>query len=119
MTTLSSTNAELLGTETFATKGTANLTELMVTLNILQGESVQGNPSFDPTRLTILKNATIEVLNMDSVPHTVTSGKGPSDKESGKLFDTGIIDVGDLAYLNTSDPYLVIGDYPYYCSIHP
>ena len=56
------------------------------------GASVQGNPSFDPSTLTAFENGTIEILNLDNVPHDIVNGKGPRDNESGKLFDTGIID---------------------------
>ena len=61
----------------------------------------------------------IEVTNLDTVAHTVTSGNGPSDKESGITFDTSIIDAGDISYINTSDSNVGIGDHPFYCSIHP
>ncbi|MFY9966901.1 MAG: hypothetical protein WBP83_06390, partial [Nitrososphaeraceae archaeon] len=45
-----------------------------VTLNIPEGASVQGNPSYEPDPLTITAGDTVEVSNQDTVPHTVTSG---------------------------------------------
>jgi len=88
-----------------------------VTLNIPQGASVQGNPAYEPDPLTITAGDTVEVSNQDTVPHTVTSGTGPEDAESGSQFDTSIIDAGATAQVDTAS--LAAGDYPYYCSVHP
>jgi len=88
-----------------------------VTLNIPSGASVQGNPSYEPDPLTITAGDAVEVSNQDTVPHTVTSGTGPEDAESGSQFDTSIIDAGATAQVDTAS--LAAGDYPYYCSVHP
>jgi cytochrome c oxidase subunit 2 len=88
-----------------------------VTLNIPEGASVQGNPSYEPDPLTVTAGDTVEVSNQDTVPHTVTSGTGPEDAESGSQFDTSIIDAGATAQVDTSS--LAAGDYPYHCSVHP
>jgi plastocyanin len=86
-------------------------------LTIPEGASVQGNPSYEPDPLTITAGDTVEVSNQDTVPHTVTSGTGPEDAESGSQFDTSIIDAGATAQVDTAS--LAAGDYPYYCSVHP
>jgi cytochrome c oxidase subunit II len=88
-----------------------------VTLNIPEGASVQGNPAYEPDPLTVTAGDTVEVSNQDTVPHTVTSGTGPEDAESGSQFDTSIIDAGATAQVDTAS--LAAGDYPYYCSVHP
>jgi cytochrome c oxidase subunit II len=88
-----------------------------VTLNIPEGASVQGNPSYEPDPLTVTAGDTVEVSNQDTVPHTVTSGTGPEDAESGSQFDTSIIDAGATAQVDAAS--LAAGDYPYYCSVHP
>jgi cytochrome c oxidase subunit 2 len=88
-----------------------------VTLNIPEGASVQGNPSYEPDPLTITAGDAVEVSNQDTVPHTVTSGTGPEDAESGSQFDTSIIDAGATAQVDAAS--LAAGDYPYYCSVHP
>ena len=88
-----------------------------VTLNIPEGASVQGNPAYEPDPLTITAGDAVEVSNQDTVPHTVTSGTGPEDAESGSQFDTSIIDAGATAQVDTAS--LAAGDYPYYCSVHP
>jgi plastocyanin len=86
-------------------------------LTIPEGASVQGNPSYEPDPLTVTAGDTVEVSNQDNVPHTVTSGTGPEDAESGSQFDTSIIDAGATAQVDAAS--LAAGDYPYYCSVHP
>jgi cytochrome c oxidase subunit 2 len=88
-----------------------------VTLTVLEGSSVQGNPSYDPDPLAVTAGDVIEVTNEDNVPHTVTSGTGLEDAESGVQFDTSIIDAGGTAQVDTAN--LATGEYPYYCSVHP
>jgi len=86
-------------------------------LTILEGSSVQGNPSYDPATLTVKKGDKITVTNKDTLPHTVTSGTGPTDPNSAKLFDTGILEAGATADIETAN--ISTGEYPYYCMVHP
>jgi cytochrome c oxidase subunit II len=86
-------------------------------LTILQGASVQGSPNYDPDTLTIKKGDKITVTNKDTVPHTFTSGTGPTDPNSAKSFDTSIIEAGKSADVVTTN--IAAGNYPFYCSIHP
>jgi plastocyanin len=88
-----------------------------VTLNILEGSSVQGNPAYDPDPLSVTAGDVVEVSNQDTVPHTATSGSGPEDPESGSQFDTSIIDAGATAQIDTAS--LEAGDHPFHCSVHP
>ena len=88
-----------------------------VILNILQGASVQGNPPYAPNPLTIKKGDPVVVANIDTAPHTVTSGTGPQDPNSAKLFDTGIIDGAGSVQIETSN--IEAGAYPFYCRVHP
>ena len=88
-----------------------------VTLKILEGSSIQGNPDYDPDELTVKKGDTITVDNVDTMPHTVTNGESGSDPNSGKLFDTSIINGGDSAEIDTSA--VDAGAHPYYCMVHP
>ena len=87
------------------------------TLTILQGAAVQGSPDFKPDQLTVKKGNTILVDNADSMPHTVTNGKGASDATSGKLFDTSILNGGDFKVLETTN--VDAGAHPFYCTVHP
>ena len=88
-----------------------------VTLTILEGSSIQGSPDYDPKELTVKKGDKILVDNVDTMPHTVTNGESGSDPNSGKLFDTSIINGGDSAELDTST--VDAGTHPYYCMVHP
>ena len=86
-------------------------------LTILEGSSVQGSPDFDPDTLTVKKGDKITVTNKDTLPHTVTSGTGPTDPNSAKQFDTSIIEPGATADIETTN--LTAGAYPFHCAIHP
>jgi plastocyanin len=86
-------------------------------LTILQGASVQGSPDYDPDSLTVKKGDKITVTNKDTLPHTVTSGTGPQDPTSAKLFDTSIIEAGATADMATTN--VDAGNHPYYCVVHP
>lgn len=88
-----------------------------VTLTILEGSSIQGTPDYDPDELTVKKGDKILVDNVDTMPHTVTNGESGSDPNSGKLFDTGIINGGASAEIDTAT--IDAGTHPYYCMVHP
>ncbi len=88
-----------------------------VTLTILEGSSITGNPDYDPDELTVKKGDTILVDNVDTMPHTVTNGESATDPNSAKIFDTGMIMGGESAELETSN--IDAGTYPYYCMVHP
>lgn len=87
------------------------------TIKILEGASVQGSPDFDPEELTAKKGDKVQVVNEDALPHTVTSGTGPSDKDSGKLFNTNILEGGKTATIDLAN--VDAGEYGYYCMVHP
>jgi plastocyanin len=86
-------------------------------ISIPAGAATQGNPSYAPATLTVKKGDVITVTNDDTAPHTATSGTGPEDPNSGKLFDTSIIMAGETAQIDTAS--LEPGDYNYHCTVHP
>ncbi|HET6589343.1 MAG TPA: hypothetical protein VFG45_04180 [Candidatus Nitrosocosmicus sp.] len=88
-----------------------------VEIKILKGSSTQGNPSYDPNPGSASSDALVTWVNDDTVPHTATSGAGPSDPESGKLFDTGIIMAGDKASVPAEK--IGAGEHDYHCTVHP
>jgi cytochrome c oxidase subunit 2 len=106
------TNEAAAGNATSAAAGGGG-----VTLTILEGSSIQGNPDYDPKELTVKKGDKILVDNVDTMPHTVTNGESGSDPNSGKLFDTSIINGGDSAEIDTAT--VDAGTHPYYCMVHP
>src|SRR4029078_7925159 len=117
-----STNASTTSTPSPATTTTAGTNNATAgtpgaPLTILAGASVQGSPNFDPDTITVKKGDKITVTNKDTLPHTVTSGTGPTDPNNAKQFDTSIIEAGATADIETTS--LAAGSYPFFCSIHP
>src|SRR5918997_1764616 len=88
-----------------------------LTINILEGSSIQGSPDYDPEELTASAGAEVSVVNQDTLPHTVTSGTGPQDPNSAQLFDTSLINAGESATLSLAK--VTPGQYDYYCIVHP
>jgi plastocyanin len=89
------------------------------TITILSGSSVQGNPDYEPDDAEVPLDENIIWINEDTVPHTSTSGTGAEDQNSGKMFDTSIINGGE-----ESSPLQLTGvkegdEVPYYCQVHP
>src|ERR671932_1365990 len=62
-----------------------------VRINILKGASTQGNPNFEPDVTKVSTNALVTWANDDTVPHTATSGTGPQDPDTGRLFDSDML----------------------------
>jgi plastocyanin len=89
----------------------------VVTVKILQGASLQGNPNYEPNTATASSDALIKWINEDAVPHTATSGTGQSDPESGKLFDSKILEKDKEFSVPAAD--LGAGEHTYYCTVHP
>ena len=86
-------------------------------ISIPAGAATPGNPAYAPDTLTVTKGDVITVTNDDTAPHTATSGSGPEDPNSAKLFDTSIIMAGDTAQIDTAS--LEPADYAYFCTVHP
>jgi plastocyanin len=86
-------------------------------VTILAGASTQGNPSYSPDTVTVKKGDAISITNKDTVPHTMTNGKDPSDPTTGKLFDTSLISPAASAKVATAK--LSAGTYPFHCTVHP
>ena len=122
-TTQSSTNTTMPGSSENVTSGSTQGVQSTVTaggggtLTIREGSSIQGNPDYDPDELKVKKGDKITVNNADTMPHTVTNGESGSDPNSGKLFDTSIINGGDSAEIDTTA--VDAGEHPYYCMVHP
>lgn len=89
------------------------------TIIISAGASVQGKPDYEPDDAKVSLSGDLVWKNEDSVPHTATSGSGVEDPNSGKIFDTSIINGGEesspvqLASVKEGD------EIPYYCQVHP
>ena len=79
---------------------------------ILEGSAQEGNPDYDPDVAIVPQGHTVEWTNVDSVAHTVTSSV-----DFGETFDSSLMDAGDVFTLDTTN--LEIGEYEYFCIVHP
>lgn len=89
----------------------------IVKISILSGASVQGSKDYEPKAATIPKDALIKWTNEDSVPHSATSGKGFSDADYGKVFDSGFLDPGKSFSIPAEK--VGTGEHQYFCQVHP
>lgn len=81
-------------------------------IKILANSSVQGNPDYGPDVAYVQKGFLVKWTNEDSFAHTVTSSE-----DMGETFDSGMIESEEEFILDTSQ--LEIGEYPYFCLVHP
>ncbi|MEO9320578.1 MAG: cupredoxin domain-containing protein [Nitrososphaera sp.] len=98
--------------------GSTSSTPAAEKISILKGASVQGSPAYDPDSATAKKGDIVEVDNTDNAMHTLTSGTGSDDPNSGKAFDTSYIQPGKSATI-TLDKVDSGTTYPFYCQVHP
>ena len=73
------------------------------------------NSCFDPFSTSINAGDTVIWTNDDTLPHTVTSGVDLSDPDMGSLFGSDFMPSDD-SFSHTFD---TLGEYPYFCMIHP
>src|SRR5919106_1233762 len=75
--------------------------------------------NFEPQEAQIPLNDDIVWVNdEDDPPHTATSGTGADDPESGKIFNTGIINDGDRSAPLRLTGVKVGDEISYYCMVH-
>jgi plastocyanin len=80
-------------------------------------EDAEQNTIFRPETTNITRGEEIFIGNNSSSPQSITSGTGPEDALSGKLFDTGIINSKGYAEFVIAN--LNPGSYPYYSTTNP
>jgi plastocyanin len=103
------------GMESTSTAGATNATgqnqtavAADVTISILEGASVQGNPAYDPATAEAGADQTVAWKNDDTLPHTATS-EG--------LFDSSLISPGDSYTISAQK--IGAGEHDYACTVHP
>jgi plastocyanin len=75
---------------------------------------------FEPEEAQVPLNGNIVWVNQeDDPPHTATSGAGSDDPDSGKIFNTGILNGGDQSAPLQLASVRVGDQIPYYCIVHP
>jgi plastocyanin len=93
-----------------------------ISIEILEGSSVPDNPSYEPYSVMVDRDDLVTWVNADSAPHTVTSGAGPNDPESGKLFDSGSLGQGQKFSMPAEqlvEETAAGTTLDYYCTVHP
>ena len=81
-------------------------------IEILKDSAQEGNPDYSPDRAIVTQGYTVEWINEDVAPHTVTSSV-----DYGETFDSSLISAGETFTLDTIN--LEIGEYEYLCIVHP
>lgn len=75
---------------------------------------------FEPEYTRVPLNDGIVWVNHEAdPPHTATSGTGAEDPNSGKMFNTGIINGGDQSNPVHLEGLKAGDEIPYYCMVHP
>jgi plastocyanin len=84
---------------------------------IMINEDQNNNVSYQPNVVTIMVGDEILIANNATSDHSVTSGSGPDDPMSGKMFNTDIIKPGAFTEYVTEN--LTPGNYSFYSSSDP
>ncbi|MGI0019607.1 MAG: cupredoxin domain-containing protein [Nitrososphaera sp.] len=84
-------------------------------VSIVPGATGLGDRAYSPSPLTVKVGDTVTWINNDFEQHTVTSGTGMSDPNSGDELSSYLMSFG-ARYEHTFDE---AGQYEYYCQIHP
>jgi plastocyanin len=114
---------QLSSTESQITRETSTRTIITdeISIEIPEGSSIQGNPSYEPYSVVINRDDLVTWVNADTAPHTVTSGAGLDDAESGKLFDSGSLGQGQKFSIRAEQllEQEAGTSFDYYCTVHP
>ncbi len=99
--------------------GTATFVSPAEVVSIPLGTSIQGceenKRCYIPADVLVSVGDVVTWINDDNAAHTVTSGTGQDEDESGSDFDSGLFLAGN-AFSFTFDE---VGVYPYFCIVHP
>ena len=107
---------------TFITRTFASITHRetdtsRVAAVIIISEDNQGNTVYQPQNITIKTGEEVIILNNSTTPHSVTSGMGPGDPLSGRLFSTGT--VKPESFVEYTATNLGPGKYPFFSTANP
>jgi len=90
-----------------------------VTADITLGSSSKTNTAYASNPLNINVGDTVTWTNKDTTTHTVTSGTGPNDPNSGQEFDSSPnLDPIIVPNGKFSHTFEEAGEFPYYCVLH-
>ena len=85
------------------------------TVIITEGAFSKTDTAFSPNPMNVKAGDTVTWTNQDFMQHTVTSGAGSNDSDSGKEFGSSLISPGGTF----SHMFDKAGQFDYYCQIHP
>lgn len=95
-------------------------TEEKIQVSIVPGSSLLTDTAYEPNPVELAVGQTILWTNNDSAFHTVTSGEA-GEPDAGQIFDSGL--AGPAAMISKGKTFEhtfdVVGEYPYYCILHP
>lgn len=116
ITTATTVQPSINANNSTATK-TQNTGSSNIAVDILKNASIMkaGQKTFNPDPVRVSVGGTVTWKNSDTAVHTVTSGKGPKDTQSGKMFDSGLIKPEKTFEYKFANA----GTYDYYCTVHP
>lgn len=86
-----------------------------VQVEIVKGATNLKDKAYSPNPVKVQPGTTVVWKNADSAVHTLTSGKGTTDKSSGKLFDSKVL-APNKEFKFT---FKKAGTFDYYCTLHP
>ena len=106
-----------------ATSGSTNATDQAsdnTQVSIVPGASTLTDTAFSPSSIEVTVGQTVVWTNDDSAFHTVTSGTAGA-ADAGKEFDSGLKGPTALTSKGKTFEHTFdrIGDYPYFCTLHP
>ena len=89
-------------------------------VSIVEGAATMADKAFDPSPANVKVGDTVTWTNNDGQTHTVTSGKGSSDPNMGKDFDSSPGLKTLIAPNQTFDhKFATAGEFAYFCQVHP
>ena len=105
---------------TNATSGLTDQASGNTQVSIVPGASTLTDTAFSPNVIEVTVGQTVVWTNDDSAFHTVTSGTAGA-ADAGKEFDSGLKGPTALTSKGKTFEHTFdrIGDYPYFCTLHP
>lgn len=101
------------GNRTFHSDVDSSPIEAIIMIN----EDQNNNVSYQPNVVTVRVGGEILIANNATSDHSVTSGSGPDDPMSGKMFNTEIIKPG--GFTEYASENLTPGNYSFYSTTDP
>jgi len=107
----------LLATFTLPTQTAFSAT---INADIVSGASALTDTAYSPNPILADVGDTVTWTNGDSTAHTITSGTGPNDPNSGQEFNSSPnLDPLVIPSGTFSHTFNEAGEFPYYCILHP